>query len=112
MCRNIIQLRRPDGPPTDEELRNAARQYVRKITGYREPSRQNQVAFEAAIDEIARSGRVLLDHIVVGASRGVPVRHTHGGVRQVHEARSRPEATPENRETIGLTPVTGCASPP
>ena len=86
MCRNIIQLRRPEGPPTDAQLRDAARQYVRKITGYREPSRQNQVAFEAAIDEIARSGRVLFEHLVVGPSRGAPVRHTHGGVEHVHEA--------------------------
>jgi hypothetical protein len=108
MCRNIIQLRRPERPPTDEELRLAARQYVRKITGYREPSRQNQVAFEAAIDEIARSGRVLFDHLVMVPSRsrppagitseaspsaeqsrsveGRPLRHTHGGVEHVHEA--------------------------
>ena len=86
MCQNIVQLRRPESLPTDDELRNAARQYVRKITGYREPSRQNREAFEAAIEEIARTGRVLFDHLVVGPGRAVPVRHSHGGVEHVHGA--------------------------
>ena len=57
-----------EGPPreeaaTDEEVRAAARQFVRKISGYREPSRRNAEAFEAAVDEIARSSRQLLDSV-------------------------------------------------
>jgi hypothetical protein len=52
MCRNIKQLRYPDRPPTEEELELAALQFVRKITGYRVPSRANQEAFERAVAEI------------------------------------------------------------
>lgn len=53
MCRNIKQLRYPDRPPTEEELELAALQFVRKITGYRVPSRANQEAFERAVAEIS-----------------------------------------------------------
>ena len=53
MCRSIKQLRRPEQPPTEEEIAAAALQYVRKISGYRAPSRANQAAFEAAVAEIA-----------------------------------------------------------
>lgn len=48
---------------TEEEVRAAARQFVRKISGYREPSRKNAEAFEAAVDEIAGSSRRLLDSV-------------------------------------------------
>jgi hypothetical protein len=48
---------------TDEEVRAAARQFVRKISGYREPSKRNAEAFEAAVDEIANSSRHLLDSV-------------------------------------------------
>ncbi len=68
MCRSIKTLRRPDEPPTEEEIRAAALQYVRKVSGYREPSRKNSEAFTAAVDEIARSTGRLLD-AVPGASR-------------------------------------------
>jgi hypothetical protein len=66
MCRSIITLRRPEQPPTDEEVRAAALQFVRKISGYRKPSRRNEDAFEAAVDDIAAVSRRLLD--AVGAS--------------------------------------------
>ncbi len=68
MCRSIKTLRRPDEPPTDEEIRAAALQYVRKISGYREPSQKNSGAFTAAVEEIARSSGRLLD-AVAPASR-------------------------------------------
>lgn len=59
MCRNIRRLRRPDGVPTDQELEDAALQFVRKITGYRKPSQANRAAFEHAVRDIARvSGRL------------------------------------------------------
>lgn len=48
---------------TEDEVRAAARQFVRKISGYREPSRKNAEAFEAAVDEIAYSSRHLLDAV-------------------------------------------------
>ena len=64
MCRNIKQLRYPDQSPTEEELKLAALQFVRKVTGYRVPSRANQKAFDKAVAEIAVSTRILLDSLV------------------------------------------------
>ena len=61
MCRSIKQLRNPDHqPPTDEELQAAALQFVRKISGYRAPSRANAEAFNRAVAAIAATTRVLL----------------------------------------------------
>ena len=65
MCRSIKTLRRPEGPPTDEELRAAALQFVRKVSGYRVPSRANQAAFDRAVADIAASTRILLDNLVI-----------------------------------------------
>ena len=63
MCRSIITLRRPDSAATDEEVRAAALQFVRKVSGYRVPSRRNEEAFVAAVDEIAAASRRLLDAV-------------------------------------------------
>ncbi len=60
MCRSIKTLRRTDGLPSDEEIRAAALQFVRKVSGYRQPSRLNQEAFSAAVEEIAGASRKLL----------------------------------------------------
>jgi hypothetical protein len=60
MCRSIKTLRREEEPATEEEVRAAALQFVRKVSGYRQPSRRNQPAFEAAVEEIAASSRNLL----------------------------------------------------
>ena len=57
MCRSIKTLRRPDEPATEDEIRAAARQYVRKVSGFREPSKKNAEAFEAAVEEIADASR-------------------------------------------------------
>lgn len=65
MCRNIKQLRYPDRPPTDAELEAAARQFVRKVSGYREPSKANQVAFEQAVTDVAAATRLLFDNLAV-----------------------------------------------
>ena len=65
MCRSIKTLRRPDTPVTDEEVRAAALQFVRKISGYRKPSRANEAAFNHAVDEIALTSRALLESLVV-----------------------------------------------
>ncbi|HEY8759835.1 MAG TPA: DUF2277 domain-containing protein [Candidatus Dormibacteraeota bacterium] len=61
MCRSIKTLRREDELATEEEVRAAALQFVRKVSGYRQPSRRNQDAFEAAVEEIAVSSRNLLE---------------------------------------------------
>jgi len=63
MCRNIVQLRQPDRPPTDEEITLAALQFVRKVSGYRKPSRANQPAFDAAVAEVAAATRHLFDSL-------------------------------------------------
>ena len=60
MCRSIKLLRRPDEPPTDEEIAAAARQYIRKVSGFRVPSRANEPAFEQAVAEVARITEELL----------------------------------------------------
>ena len=60
MCRSIKTLRRPETPATDEELHAAALQFVRKISGYRQPSRANELAFHAAVDDIAAASRTML----------------------------------------------------
>jgi hypothetical protein len=63
MCRSIQTLRRPDSLATDEEIRAAALQFVRKVSGYRHPSRVNAPAFDAAVDEISRASRQLLEAV-------------------------------------------------
>ncbi len=63
MCRSIKTLRRPDEPATDDEIRAAALQFVRKVSGYREPSRKNTEAFQSAVDEVAEASRRLLDAV-------------------------------------------------
>jgi len=65
MCRSIVTLRRPDQPPTDEEVRAAALQFVRKISGYRKPSQRNEAAFESAVDDIAAASKRLLEAVAV-----------------------------------------------
>ncbi|MGZ3586643.1 MAG: DUF2277 domain-containing protein [Candidatus Limnocylindrales bacterium] len=65
MCRSIKTLRRPEPPVAEDEIRAAALQFVRKVSGYRTPSVRNQAAFEVAVDEIAASSRRLLDGIGV-----------------------------------------------
>ena len=65
MCRNIKTLRRPDQLPADEELRAAALQFVRKVSGYRVPSKANQQAFDQAVAEIATSTRTLFDSLAI-----------------------------------------------
>ena len=60
MCRNIKTLFNFDPPVTEEETRAAALQYVRKITGFNKPSKANEAAFAAAVDEIAAISRKLL----------------------------------------------------
>ena len=63
MCRSIKQLRTPTGPATREEIEAAALQYVRKISGYRKPSKANQASFEQAVAAIAAASQSLLDSL-------------------------------------------------
>ena len=66
MCRNIQQLRGAEPPATEDEIRDAAPQFVRKISGYRTPSAANAPAFETAIDDVASAVRRLLDGLTPG----------------------------------------------
>jgi hypothetical protein len=66
MCRSIKTLR-GDAPASDEEIQAAALQFVRKISGYRQPSRANAAAFEAAVEEVAQASRRLLAGLRPGA---------------------------------------------
>jgi hypothetical protein len=63
MCRNIKQLRRPEGQPTEQELYEAALQFVRKVSGYRQPSRHNQQAFNQAVEEVTAATRKLFENL-------------------------------------------------
>ena len=69
MCRSIKQLRNVEIPATEEEIRAAALQFVRKVSGYRKPSKANQAAFDQAVEEVAQATHRLLDQL------GTP--HTH-----------------------------------
>ena len=63
MCRSIKTLRRPDETPSDEEISAAALQFVRKVSGYRQPSRVNEAAFNTAVADIARASRLMLESL-------------------------------------------------
>jgi hypothetical protein len=65
MCRSIKQLRNTETPATEEEIRAAALQFVRKVSGYREPSRVNEKAFERAVEEISQATQNLLESLSI-----------------------------------------------
>jgi len=67
MCRNIKPLFNFDPPATDEEVRAASLQFVRKISGYNKPSAANESAFQHAVDDVALAARRLLDALVTNA---------------------------------------------
>jgi len=67
MCRNIRTLYNFDPPATDDEVRSAALQYVRKISGFTKPSQANEAAFQRAVDEVAEASAALLSQLVTSA---------------------------------------------
>lgn len=67
MCRNIRTLHNFEPPATEEEVRSAALQYVRKVSGFTKPSQANAVAFERAVDEVAEASAKLLSQLVSAA---------------------------------------------
>ena len=83
MCRNIKTLHNFEPPATDDEIRAAALQYVRKVSGSAKPSKANEAAFGRAVDEIAHVTRHLLAELVTSA----PTRD-----REVEAARARARA--------------------
>ena len=67
MCRNIKQLHNFEPPATDAEIRAAAVQFVRKLSGFNKPSAVNSAAFETAVEEITRVSKTLLDTLKTNA---------------------------------------------
>jgi hypothetical protein len=67
MCRNIHTLFNFEPPATEDEVHDAALQYVRKISGFTKPSRANEAAFARAVEEVAAASQRLLDELVTGA---------------------------------------------
>ena len=65
MCRSIKTLRNTEVPATEEEIRAAALQFVRKVSGYRKPSKVNEAVFEKAVEEVARTTQNLLQTLTV-----------------------------------------------
>jgi hypothetical protein len=89
MCRNIKKLRRPDRPPTDVELEDAALQFVRKISGFRSPSRANQASFERAVRDVAGASRRMFDELSGGSDPA-----------SARSRRRAPEASPRNGANV------------
>ena len=67
MCRNIRTLFNFDPPATDEEVRAASVQFVRKLSGFTKPSQANQAAFDTAVEEVSAVARRLIDTLVTNA---------------------------------------------
>ncbi|HEY7246866.1 MAG TPA: DUF2277 domain-containing protein [Xanthobacteraceae bacterium] len=67
MCRNIKTLHNFEPPATDEEIHASALQFVRKLSGFREPSKANEMAFNRAVEQVAHAARGLVDALVTNA---------------------------------------------
>jgi len=67
MCRNIRPLYNFDPPTSPDEVRNAAIQFVRKVSGFTKPSKQNEAPFNRAVDEVSASIQTMLDALVTAA---------------------------------------------
>ncbi len=83
MCRNIKTIYNFDPPATDEEIRAAATQFVRKLTGFTKPSQANEAAFDLAVDEVSATTRKLLSSLVT---------HAEPHNREVEAAKARARA--------------------
>ena len=89
MCRSIKVLRRPDASVSEQEIQEAALQFVRKISGYRTPSQKNAEAFDAAVREVTGSSERLLQSLA-------------GGRQQQSQRRDRQEEPrPRSRRSLG-----------
>ena len=73
MCRSIKTLRNTEVPATEEEIRAAALQFVRKVSGYRKPSKANEVVFERAVDDVALVTQKLLENLKMKNSDSMQV---------------------------------------
>jgi len=69
MCRSIKPLRNMNHPATEQEIQEAALQYVRKVSGYRKPSKANEEAFQEAINEVAEATRKMLECLITNKTQ-------------------------------------------
>jgi hypothetical protein len=86
MCRSIRTLFNFDPPASEDEIRDAARQFVRKLSGFGRPSRANAPAFEAAVDEVSEAARRLLASL---ATNSPPRDRETEALRAQERARQR-----------------------
>jgi len=80
MCRNIKTLFNFDPPATDSEIREASLQFVRKLTGFRNPSKANEIAFNEAVEKVTNQGKILLKSLTTNAiphNREVEAKRAH-----------------------------------
>jgi hypothetical protein len=92
MCRNIKSLFNFEPPATEEEIRAASLQFVRKVSGFHKPSHANEAAFNSAVEEIAAASRKLLDSLETSA----PPRN-----REQEAAKARARAAQQRYRPIG-----------
>src|SRR2546425_11055338 len=104
MCRNIRTLFNFEPPATDEEVRAASLQFVRKVSGFNAPSRANEAAFARAVEEVAAVARRLVDELVTA---GAPRKREGGSA----PARA-PDAERFCQSARGGAPTPGLPSPP
>ena len=87
VCRSIKVLRRQNSAPNEQEIHEAALQFVRKISGYRTPSKKNADSFEAAVEDVTRSSRRLLESLALNAPAASP--HQDGAAGDQREQKQR-----------------------
>ena len=92
MCRNIKTLFNFEPPATRAEIHDASLQFVRKLSGFTQPSKANEAAFERAVEEIAASAEVLIGSLVTSA---------HARVREVEAAKARQRSALRFRRVDG-----------
>lgn len=85
MCRNIKTLFNFDPVATDQEVRDASLQFVRKLSGFNKPSQANQAAFDRAVDEVAHAAHHLLESLVTNAA-------PHNREEEAAKAKARSQA--------------------
>jgi hypothetical protein len=95
MCRNIRTLFNFEPPATEEEIRGASLQFVRKLSGFNSPSKANQAAFDRAVDEVAAAARTLIASLVTTADPRD---------REVEAARARARSAERFTPHAGIPP--------
>jgi hypothetical protein len=102
MCRSIKVLRRPQGRASEQEIEEAALQFVRKISGYRTPSKKNADAFETALHEVRESSARLLESLALNApvSASPPKTEAGRGKQQNHRRDREVQGRRANRRSL------------